>query len=75
MVLYSTQPGRVALDGDELNSPFTRAFLQNIPVPGLDLRLFFERVRDDVAKATERRQQPAVDGRLRDGDRFFFFPS
>ena len=75
LVLYSTQPGRVALDGDELNSPFTRAFLRNIPVPGLDLRLFLERVGEDVAGATERRQRPAVNGRLRESERFAFFPT
>lgn len=74
VALYSTQPGQVTLDGDELNSPFTRAFLKNIPVPGLDLRLFFERVRDDVMNSTQGRQRPAVNGRLREGDRFFFFP-
>ncbi len=74
VALYSTQPGQVTLDGDELNSPFTRAFLKNIPVPGLDLRLFFERVRDDVMNGTQGRQRPAVNGRLREGERFFFFP-
>jgi tetratricopeptide (TPR) repeat protein len=75
VVLYSTQPGQVALDGDELNSPFTRAFVRNIPGPELDLRLFFERVSDDVANDTQRRQRPAVNGRLRESDRFFFFPA
>jgi tetratricopeptide (TPR) repeat protein len=75
VVLYSTQPGQVALDGDELNSPFTRAFVRNIPGPALDLRLFFERVSDDVANDTQRRQRPAVNGHLRQSDRFFFFPA
>lgn len=74
VVLFSTQPGQVALDGDELNSPFTRAFLSNIPVPGLDLRRFFDRVRDEVVNATDRRQRPAINGRLREEDQFFFFP-
>jgi uncharacterized caspase-like protein len=64
----------VALDGDELNSPFTRAFLKNIPVPGQDFRVFLDRVREDVANDTQRRQQPAVLGRLKESDRFFFFP-
>ena len=71
VALYSTQPGQVTLDGDELNSPFTRAFLKNIPVPGLDLRSFFERVRDDVTNGTQGRQRPAVNGHLR-GEHFFF---
>lgn len=74
VALYSTQPGKVTLDGDELNSPFTLAFVRNIPVPGLDLRLFFDRVRDDVVNTTQGRQRPAVNGRLREGEAFFFLP-
>ena len=71
LALYSTQPGQVTLDGDELNSPFTRAFLKNIPVPGLDLPSFFDRVRDDVTNGTQGAQRPAVNGHLR-GEHFFF---
>lgn len=74
IVLYSTQPGRVALDGDELNSPFTRAFVKNMPVPGQELQAFFDRVRDDVARSTDRRQQPAIQGHLSPEERFSFFP-
>jgi len=58
-----------------LNSPFTLAFLKNIPVPSLDLRQFFERVRDDVANGTQRRQRPAINGHLREGQQFSFFPA
>jgi tetratricopeptide (TPR) repeat protein len=74
LILYSTQPGQVALDGDELNSPFTRAFLKNIPVRGLDLRSFFERVREDVANLTQQRQLPAMNGTLREGESLFLLP-
>jgi len=74
LVLYSTQPGHVALDGNELNSPFTRAFIRNLPVPGQDLAAFFTRLDNDVMAATERRQRPAVNGQLRQGDQFYFFP-
>ncbi len=75
VALYSTQPGQVTLDGDELNSPFTRAFLKNLPTPNLDLRLFFDRVREDVASGTQGRQRPAFNGQLREGERFFFYPT
>lgn len=75
IALYSTQPGEVTLDGDELNSPFTRAFLKNLPTPNLDLRSFFDRVREDVTSGTQGRQRPAFNGRLRQGERFFFFPT
>ncbi|MFM9718864.1 caspase family protein, partial [Streptomyces galilaeus] len=73
--LFSTQPGQITLDGDELNSPFTRAFVSNMATPTLDLRLFFERIRQDVSNTTQGRQRPAVDGRLREGEQFFFFPA
>lgn len=75
VAMYSTQPGEVTLDGDELNSPFTRAFLKNLPTPNLDLRSFFDRVREDVASGTQGRQRPALNGRLREGERFSFYPS
>lgn len=74
LALFATQPGQVTLDGDELNSPFTRAFVSNLPTPDLDLRQFFERVRRDVTEGTQGRQRPAVNGRLREGERFSFFP-
>lgn len=75
IALFATQPGQVTLDGDELNSPFTRAFLSNLPTPDLDLRRFFERVRRDVVDGTQGRQRPALNGRLREGERFSFFPA
>ncbi|NVN85465.1 MAG: caspase family protein [Rhodopseudomonas sp.] len=74
VALFSTQPGEVTLDGNELNSPFTRAFVSRLPTPNLDLRLFFERVREDVATGTQGRQRPALTGGLTEGASFFFFP-
>jgi tetratricopeptide (TPR) repeat protein len=75
VALFATQPGQVTLDGDELNSPFTRAFVSNLPTPNLDLRLLFEKIRRDVADGTKGRQRPAFDGRLTEGEQFFFFPA
>ena len=74
IALFSTQPGQVTLDGDELNSPFTRAFLKNLPSPKLDLRSFLDRVSEDVVNSTQGRQRPAFSGQLREGERFLFFP-
>jgi formylglycine-generating enzyme required for sulfatase activity len=54
----------VALDGDAKNSPFTLALLHNIATPGLDLRIAFGRVRDEVLKTTDRQQEPFVYGSL-----------
>jgi uncharacterized caspase-like protein len=53
-----------AEDGDGPHSPFTTALLKDLPVPGLDVRKAFGRVRDDVMKATENRQEPFVYGSL-----------
>lgn len=75
VALFSTQPGQVTLDGDELNSPFTRAFVSNVPMPNLELRQFFDRIRQDVANGTQGRQRPAFNGRLREGEQFFLFPA
>jgi len=32
-------------------------------------------VRDDVTNGTQGRQRPAVNGRMREGERFSFFPT
>jgi hypothetical protein len=54
----------VASDGDGQNSPFATALVRNIAEPGLDLRIAFGRVRDEVLKATGNRQEPFVYGSL-----------
>ena len=50
------------------HSPFTTALLKNLTVPGLDVRLAFGRVRDEVMKATGNRQEPFVYGSLGGGN-------
>lgn len=60
--------------GDDLNSPFTQAFLKNIPDRRLDLQSLFQQIGDGVAAMTQQRQRPAVNGRLRAGEQLFFFP-
>jgi formylglycine-generating enzyme required for sulfatase activity len=64
LIAFAAKAGSVALDGDAKNSPFTLALLHNIASPGLDLRIAFGRVRDEVLKATNRRQEPFVYGSL-----------
>ena len=46
------------------HSPFTAALLKHLTTPGLDLRLAFGRVRDDVMQDTGNRQEPFVYGSL-----------
>jgi uncharacterized caspase-like protein len=64
LVAFAAKAGAVAEDGDGENSPFAAALLKYIAEPGLDLRLAFGRVRDDVLKSTGNRQEPFVYGSL-----------
>lgn len=67
LIAYAARAGSTADDGDSDHSPFTRAILKNLPVPGLDIRLAFGRVRDDVLKETSNRQEPFVYGAIGGG--------
>jgi uncharacterized caspase-like protein len=64
LIAFAAKAGAVANDGDAQNSPFVVALLKHIAEPGLDLRLAFGRVRDDVLKSTGNRQEPFVYGSL-----------
>jgi Caspase domain len=64
LIAYAAKAGSTADDGDGQHSPFTTAVLKNLTVPGLDVRLAFGRVRDDVLKNTGNRQEPFVYGSL-----------
>lgn len=61
LVAYATDPGNVAYDGDGRNSVFTEGLLNNLKTPGLDIRLMFGRVRQDVVRETYGRQIPWVE--------------
>jgi hypothetical protein len=66
LVAYSAKHGTLAQDGVGRNrySPFARALLKHIAEPGLDIRLAFGRIRDDVLKATDSKQEPYIYGSL-----------
>jgi len=64
LIAFAAKAGAVANDGDGQNSPFAIALLKHIVEPGLDLRIAFGRVRDDVLKSTGNRQEPFVYGSL-----------
>lgn len=64
LIAFAAKAGAVASDGDGQNSPFATALVRNIAEPGLDLRIAFGRVRDEVLKATGNRQEPFVYGSL-----------
>lgn len=64
LVAYAARAGSTAEDGDGSNSPYTTALIKHLATPGLDLRLAFGRVRDEVLKTTGNRQEPFVYGSL-----------
>ena len=57
-IAYSTQPGNVALDGENRNSPFTAAFTKRVKEPGHNLTAVMIDVRKDVLAATGGKQVP-----------------
>src|SRR3954469_23448800 len=68
LIAYAAKAGSTADDGDGLPRPFTTSVLKNLTVPGLDVRLAFWRVRDEVLKMTDSRQEPFVYGALGGGN-------
>jgi hypothetical protein len=65
LVAYAAKHGTVARDGSgQENSPFTRALLDFIETPNLDVRLLFGKVRDAVLARTGGAQEPHLYGAL-----------
>ncbi|MEM9851676.1 MAG: caspase family protein [Pseudomonadota bacterium] len=64
LIAYATDPGNVAFEGTGDNSIFTTALLRHITEPGLDVRLMFGRVRQDVVLNTRGAQVPWVEEAL-----------
>jgi uncharacterized protein len=58
LIVYSTQPDNVALDGAGRNSPFTAALIRHVVTPGLEVRQMLSRVRGDVLETTDHKQRP-----------------
>ena len=73
LVAFATAPGRTAADGAGEHSPFTRALLANLDVPGLEIRQLLGRVRRQVREQTNGQQVPWESSAL-EGE-FYFHPS
>jgi tetratricopeptide (TPR) repeat protein len=71
LVAYATKHGTTALDGEGANSPYAIALAANLPVPDVDIRVMFGRVRDAVRKATNNQQEPYTYGSV--GGELLFF--
>jgi hypothetical protein len=67
LIAYASGASTTSVDQGVDHSPFTAALLKSLTVPGLDIRLAFARVRDDVRKATDGRQEPFVYGSMSGG--------
>ncbi|NVN88328.1 MAG: caspase family protein [Rhodopseudomonas sp.] len=68
LIAYAAKAGSTAEDGEGDHSPFTAAVLKSLTIPGLDIRLAFGRVRDEVLKSTGNKQEPFVYGSLGGGN-------
>jgi tetratricopeptide (TPR) repeat protein len=70
-IAYSARHGEAALDGADTNSPYAKAIVKHLAVPGLALNTFFIRVRAEVLAQTSGRQRPFEYGSLTDENLFF----
>ncbi|MEM9783376.1 MAG: caspase family protein [Pseudomonadota bacterium] len=70
LIAYATDPGNVAYDGIGENSAFTESLVRHIATPGVEARLMFGRVRQDVIRATDGAQIPWVEEAVL-GEHFF----
>src|SRR4029077_8215789 len=71
LLSYATQPGNVALDGDDGHSPYTRALVETMQKPGLDVFPTFNQVGLAVKRTTGSSQQPWVSTSPIDGSFYF----
>jgi hypothetical protein len=60
IIVYATSAGSTASDGTGRNGLFTSHLLNNLKQPGLDVAEVFRRTGSDVARASNRKQIPAV---------------
>lgn len=58
LLAFATAPGKVALDGEGANSPFSTALARHIATPNIEVQQMLTRVRSDVVAATNSKQVP-----------------
>jgi uncharacterized caspase-like protein len=59
LIAFATGPGQTALDGEVgANSPFTRALIDNITQPGVEIQQAMTKVRAEVNEQTNKNQLP-----------------
>jgi hypothetical protein len=75
LISYATQPGSVAQDGRDGNSPYTRALATTVKLAGLDIFQTFNQVGLTVKRETGGAQQPWVSSSPIDGTFYFVAPA
>jgi TPR repeat protein len=73
VVAFSTEPGRVAQDGDGTNSPFATALAEALPKPGVEAATLLRDVRRTVQRKTNNAQMPHITEGL--SEDFYFVPA
>lgn len=58
LIAFATSPGSVAADGEGSNGIFTKALIKYIKEPGLEINQMMTKVRADVMRNTNGKQQP-----------------
>jgi uncharacterized caspase-like protein len=59
VMAFATGPGQTALGGEKGgHSPFTKALLDNIGAPGIEIQQAMTRVRAEVVESTDKKQLP-----------------
>ncbi|MDI1262358.1 MAG: caspase family protein [bacterium] len=74
LISYATQPGNVAQDGADGNSPYTKALAATIRRAGLEIFETFNEVGLAVKRSTRGQQQPWLSSSPIDG-KFYFVPA
>lgn len=64
LIVFAAAPNKTASDGDGRNSPFTKALLNNIHSPGVEIELMMKRVTNQVYQETKGEQTPERLSRL-----------
>jgi Caspase domain len=64
LIAFAARAGSTASDGTDGNSPFTSALLKHLTKAGLDLRIAFGLIHDEVMNSTGNKQEPFVYGSL-----------
>ena len=71
IVVFATQPGKVASDGTGSNGLFTSKLLKHINNPDLNIGDVFKRVKQDVFLESNKTQLPSVEDNSIGGDFYF----